>query len=159
MDILNEEFLSFLRCASQNRLRYMLIGGYAVNYYGYNRNTDDMDVWIAPTAENKKYFIQTLLCMKYSENEVAPLQNEDFTIPFVGHFGTLGNNIDVLTVVHHSLSYEEAEKDKNVFEIEPDVFMNIVPYDFLQRMKLIARRPKDYLDLSELDKLRNKNKS
>jgi len=32
----------------------MLIGGYAVNYYGYNRNTDDMDVWLAPTNENKR---------------------------------------------------------------------------------------------------------
>jgi hypothetical protein len=34
MDILNEEFLLFLKCAGQNKLRYMLIGGYAVNYYG-----------------------------------------------------------------------------------------------------------------------------
>lgn len=49
MDILNEEFLSFLKCAHQYHLRYMLISGYAVNYYGYNRSTDDLDVWIAPT--------------------------------------------------------------------------------------------------------------
>ena len=156
MDIFNEEFLSFLRCASENKLRYMLIGGYAVNYYVYNRNTDDMDVWIAPTKENKATLINTLHCMKYSESEVAPLQKEDFTIPFVGHFGTPGNDIDILTIVHHSISYEEAEKNKNVFEIEPGLFMNIVPYDFLLRMKLMARRPKDYLDISELDKLRNK---
>lgn len=154
MDILNEEFLWFLKCAAQNNLRYMLIGGYAVNYYGYNRNTNDMDVWIAPTAENKTSFINTLLCMKYSESEVAPLTKEDFTMPFVGHFGTPGNNIDILTVVHHSISYEEAEKDKNTFEIEPGLFMNIVPYDFLLRMKSIAQRPKDYLDIPELDKLR-----
>ncbi len=54
MDILHPEFLLFLRCAQTNNLRYMLIGGYAVNYYGYNRNTDDMDIWLAPTNENKK---------------------------------------------------------------------------------------------------------
>jgi len=34
---LNNEFLLFLSCAEQNNLKYMLIGGYAVNYYGYNR--------------------------------------------------------------------------------------------------------------------------
>jgi hypothetical protein len=155
MNILNEEFLLFLKCAAQNELRYMLIGGYAVNYYGYSRNTNDMDVWIAPTAENKTRFINTLLCMQYSENEVAPLQNEDFTLPFVGHFGVPGNDIDVLTVVHHSISYHEAEKNKSIFEIEPGLFINFVPYDFLIRMKSIARRPKDYLDIAELDKLRN----
>lgn len=155
MDILNEEFLLFLKCAAQNKLRYMLIGGYAVNYYGYSRNTNDLDVWIAPTNDNKTSFIDTLLCMKYSESEVAPIRNEDFTRPFIGHFGTPGNDIDVLTVVHHSISYEEAEKDKKVYEIESGIFLNIVPYDFLLQMKLLARRPKDYLDISELDKLRN----
>lgn len=155
MDILNNEFLLFLKCAGQNNLRYMLVGGYAVNYYGYNRNTNDLDVWIAPTVENKTKFINTLLCMKYSKREVAPLLHEDFTQPFVGHFGTPGNDIDVLTVMHHALSFDEAEKDKEVFEIEPGIIMNIVPYQFLIKMKLIARRSKDFLDIAELDKLRN----
>ena len=48
MDILNNEFLLFLDCAGKNNLRYLLIGGYAVNYYGYNRHTADMDIWVAP---------------------------------------------------------------------------------------------------------------
>ena len=84
MDILNHEFLLFLKCAQQNSLRYMVIGGYAVNYYGYNRNTDDMDIWIAPTNENKNAFMNTLLCMNYSEQEVSPLHKEDFTKGFMG---------------------------------------------------------------------------
>ena len=69
MDIENEEFLLFLQCAQQNRLRYLCIGGYAVNYYGYHRTTDDMDIWIAPTIENKECFLKTLRCMNYSDNE------------------------------------------------------------------------------------------
>jgi hypothetical protein len=154
MDILNDEFLLFLKCAQQNNLSYMLIGGYAVNYYGYNRNTDDMDVWIAPTNENKLLFINTLLCMKYSEREVAPLYNEDFTQNFIGNFGSEGSDIDVLTVVHHSISYSEAEKNKNIFEILPGIFMNLVPYDFLKDMKLLSRRDKDLWDIFQLEKLR-----
>ena len=133
----------------------MLIGGYAVNYYGYNRNTNDMDVWIEPTNENKLLFINTLLCMKYSEREVAQLYEEDFTLPFIGNFGSEGSDIDVLTVVHHSIIYAEAEKDKNVFEILPGLFMNVVPYDFLKDMKLRAHRDKDLWDISQLEKLRN----
>lgn len=135
----------------------MLIGGYAVNYYGYNRNTEDMDVWIAPTNENKLLFINTLLCMKYSEREVAPLYQEDFTLPFIGSFGSEGNDIDVLTVVHHSISYFEAEENKNIFEILPGLFMNLVPYDFLKEMKLRSHRDKDLWDISQLEKLRNSN--
>lgn len=156
MDLLNDEFLLFLKCAQQNNLQYMLIGGYAVNYHGYNRNTADMDVWIAPTNENKTLFIQTLLCMKYSENEVSVLRNEDFTIPFIGNFGSEGNDIDVLTVVHHSLSFDEAYLNKEVFQITPDIAMNVIPYNFLKEMKLLARRPKDIWDITQLEKLRKK---
>jgi hypothetical protein len=159
MDILNDEFLLFLTCAQKNNLRYMLIGGYAVNYHGYTRNTDDMDVWLAPTNENKNAFINTLLCMNYSASEVEALHREDFTNYFVGHIGPADSRIDVLTIVHHTILFDEAEKDKHVFEIEPGIFMNIVSYDTLKDIKLLSRRPKDLWDVARLDELRNpKNK-
>jgi len=134
----------------------MLIGGFAVNYYGYNRNTDDMDVWLAPTNENRQSFINTLLCMNYSENEVAPLYNEDFTSYFIGNLGSGGARIDVLTIVHHAISFEEAEKNKQVFEIIEGVFMNIVPYDFLKDIKLSSTRQKDLFDIARLEEIRDK---
>src|SRR5438477_5635521 len=101
MDILNSEFLLFLKCAQDNNLRYLLIGGYAVNYYGYNRNTSDMDIWLAPTNENKQLLINTLLCMKYSATEVAPLYDEDFTKPFIGIINANDENMNILTFVHN----------------------------------------------------------
>lgn len=156
MNILNDEFLLFLSCAQKNKLRYMLIGGYAVNYHGYIRNTNDMDVWLAPTNENKEAFISTLLCMNYSSEEVAPLNERDFTTYFIGRIGSNEARIDVLTVAHHSISFDEAEKNKLVFEIAPDVLANIVPYDTLKDIKLRASRPKDLWDIARLEELRNK---
>ena len=156
MDVLHDEFLLFLNCAHKNNLRYLLIGGFAVNYYGYNRNTDDMDVWLAPTNENKQSFIDTLLCMNYSENEVAPLYNEDFTTYFVGNLGSGGARIDVLTIVHRAISFDDAEKNKQVFEITSGVFMNFVPYDFLKDIKLRSTREKDLYDIARLEEIRSK---
>lgn len=158
MDILNPEFLLFLKCAQKNNLRYMLIGGYAVNYYGYNRNTDDMDIWLAPTNENKKAFIETLLCMKYSQEEVGPLNKEDFIGGFMGVISGGESPIDVITVVHRAISFDEAEKEQSIFEIEPGFFMKIVPYDFLKDMKLRSQREKDTWDIARLEELRNLKK-
>ncbi len=158
MDILNPEFSLFLKCAQKNNLRYMLIGGYAVNYYGYNRNTDDMDIWLAPTNENKKVFIETLLCMKYSQEEVGPLNKEDFIGGFMGVIGGGESSIDVITVVHRAISFDEAEKEQSIFEIEPGFFIKIVPYDFLKDMKLRSRREKDTWDIARLEELRNLKK-
>ncbi|MFN2440920.1 MAG: hypothetical protein ABR503_17070 [Chitinophagaceae bacterium] len=158
MDILNSEFLFFLRCAQQNNLRYLLIGGYAVNYYGYTRNTDDMDIWLAPNNENKKAFIDTLLCMKYPAKDVAPLLDKDFTKYFMGSIGSKETKIDIITIVHYAISYDDAEKQKQVFEIEPDVFLNIVPYNILKDMKLRSRREKDLFDIARLEEILNKKK-
>jgi len=155
MDILNNEFLLFLKCAQQNHLRYMLIGGYAVNYYGYNRNTDDMDVWIAPVFENRQAFINTLLCMNYSETEVSSLYHEDFTRPWIGNIGSADSTIDVLTVVHHAIFFDEAEKNKSTLEIQPGILMHFIPYNVLKDIKLRSARPKDLWDIARLEELRN----
>lgn len=79
MDIEHPEFITFLKCADQNELRYMCIGGYAVNYHGYHPTTEDMDIWIAPTNDNKKLFLNTLLCMGYAQPEIKFIRAEDFT--------------------------------------------------------------------------------
>lgn len=158
MDILNNEFLLFISCAGKTNLRYLLIGGYAVNYYGYNRNTGDMDIWLAPNNENKEAFINTLLCMNYTEKEVSPLKNEDFTKPFIGTVGSAEAKMDVLTVVHHSILFDDAEKRKNVFEIQPGIFLKIVPYDVLKEMKLRTHREKDLFDVARLEELRKDGK-
>jgi hypothetical protein len=158
MEFLDKEFLLFFSCAQKNKLRYMIIGGYAVNYYGFNRNTGDLDIWLAPTNENKLVFIQTLLCMKYSEKEVAALYEKDFTQPFVTTVSGRTSAIDLLTVVHFSLSFDEAETKQETFEITPGISINLIPYDFLINMKLKTRREKDLWDVARLDELKNKKK-
>jgi hypothetical protein len=156
MDILNSEFLLFARCAQENNLHYMLIGGFAVNYHGYARNTEDMDVWLEPSGENKHAFINTLLCMKYTEQEVAPLYKEDFTKPFMVTIGALNSSIDILTFVHHAIFYSEAEKEKEIFEIEIGTFIYFVSYQILKEIKLRTHRDKDLFDIARLEEIRSK---
>lgn len=50
--LLPPDFKEFLRLLNENKAEYLLIGGYAVGYYGYVRATADMDVWIASNSVN-----------------------------------------------------------------------------------------------------------
>ena len=45
--LLPPDFKEFLRLLNSHDVEYLLIGGYAVNYYGYLRATADLDIWIA----------------------------------------------------------------------------------------------------------------
>jgi predicted nucleotidyltransferase len=52
--VLAPDFKEFLKLLNLKRIEYLLIGGYAVGYYGYPRATADMDIWIAVSPQNAK---------------------------------------------------------------------------------------------------------
>ena len=134
----------------------MCIGGYAVNYYGYHRSTEDLDIWIAPTNENKKCFFNTMLCIGYAKSEFDDIKDEDFTTYFVCTLGAMPNVIDVLTILHHKLNFDEAEKNMTIHKVNDTVELKLVSYDVLIETKLRSHRPKDLEDISKLEQLRNK---
>ena len=49
---LTPEFRGFLECLNRAGVEYLLVGGYAVNHYGYHRFTEDIDFWIAVSDAN-----------------------------------------------------------------------------------------------------------
>jgi hypothetical protein len=155
MDIEHPEFLNFLRCSQKNKLRYLCIGGYAVNYYGYHRMTEDLDIWIAPTNHNKNCFLSTMLCMGYTESELDEIKNEDFTTYFMCSLGARPNVIDIITIVHQKLNFDDAESNSSLHQLQNGIELRVVSYEFLKETKLFSRRPKDLWDISQLEKLRN----
>jgi predicted nucleotidyltransferase len=49
---LTPEFREFLACLNHAGVEYLLVGGFAVNHYGYHRSTEDIDFWIAVSDAN-----------------------------------------------------------------------------------------------------------
>ena len=54
MDIMDEDMLRFWEALNLNGVEYMMVGGVAVNLHGYARTTDDIDIWIKDTIENRR---------------------------------------------------------------------------------------------------------
>ena len=55
---LPHDFIEFLRYLEEAEVEYLLIGGYAVGYYGYPRTTADMDIWVAVSPANAEKLVQ-----------------------------------------------------------------------------------------------------
>jgi hypothetical protein len=155
-DIEDEFFISFLVSMQKHKVRYMLIGGVAVNFHGVNRATQDMDIWLAPTNANRDLFYKVLLDLKYTEGEIETLKNEDFTNIFKCTIGEMPDTIDCLTVVHPNINFDEAENSMIVHDIGNGLMLNVVDYDYLRKMKLLTHREKDWYDVSRLDELKKK---
>jgi hypothetical protein len=45
MDMLDDELLRFWKALNNNNVRYIMVGGFATRFHGFNRNTDDLDMW------------------------------------------------------------------------------------------------------------------
>ncbi len=46
------DFKEFLRLSDSEKFEYLLVGGYAVGYYGYPRPTGDPNLWISISPDN-----------------------------------------------------------------------------------------------------------
>jgi len=155
-DIEDEFSINFLTSMQKHRVRYMLIGGVAVNFHGVNRTTQDMDIWLAPTNTNRDLFYKVLLDLGYAEQEIRELKTEDFTGIFKCTIGEMPDTIDCLTVVHPNISFDDAENTMIKHDIGNGLILNVVDYDYLRKMKLLTHREKDWYDIARLDELKKK---
>lgn len=72
------DFKDFLRLLNGNAVDYLLVGGYAVAYYGYPRATADMDVWVAIAPVNAQRAVQALREFGF---DIPELSQELFLLP------------------------------------------------------------------------------
>ncbi|MFA5588139.1 MAG: hypothetical protein WC987_05160, partial [Mariniphaga sp.] len=56
----------FIACATKNQLEMLLVGGGAVNFYGYQRHSADIDFWVNSTSENLQRLLKTLQDLGYN---------------------------------------------------------------------------------------------
>ena len=64
------EFLELLNSA---KVRYLVLGGYAVIHYGYRRVTDDLDVWIAIDPDNTQRVSEVLQSFGWPPADIVDL--------------------------------------------------------------------------------------
>jgi len=93
---LAKDFKEFLKLLSSNKIRYLLIGGYAVAYHGYPRTTNDMDIWIAVTPDNIRRVISTLRQFGFDSPLLVP---ELFQDDMVLRMGLPPIRIELLTKI------------------------------------------------------------
>ena len=55
-----KDFKEFLQLLNSKKIEYLVIGGYAVGYYGYPRATGDMDVWIGINDQTATKMVEAL---------------------------------------------------------------------------------------------------
>jgi len=132
---------------------FLLIGGYAVIYHGYNRTTGDMDLWLEPTNENKEKVINALEKSGFEPVDLNKLAEMDFTKHLAFSVGIEPHKIDFITIINQ-VSFENARNNKVVFDFE-GLKIPVINVNELILSKMNTGRKKDEADVEELQRIVN----
>lgn len=147
-NILNEDFTEFIQTLNECNVEYILVGGYAVIYHGYNRTTGDLDVWVNPTKENYKKL--SLAFSKFGMsvfdmNETKFMNTSNYD---VFTFGRPPICIEILTKVK-GLEFPETYINSTFTKFD-NVDVRMIDIRDLKQAKRAANRSKDKDDLEHL---------
>jgi hypothetical protein len=132
---------------------YALVGGFAVNIYGYTRTTQDIDFLIYPSEENAKKIIAALNDFGFGK---AGIPKEFFEKAGSAiHLGVEPNRIDFLT---HLVGINNDQIFSNLEKvILEDTELLVIAYQDLIEAKRKSKRLRDQADADELEKSRKKS--
>ena len=150
MDLDNDDLVRFIAIADENRLEYIMIGGMALILNGAVRYTEDADVWMEPTNENRDRLLNVLRELGFTDDELLPLVSTDFTHPQIIR---LEEGIDILTVVHRKFDYAECRERARAFTTAGGQIIYFLHVNDLRETKVLARRTKDLNDILMIDEL------
>ncbi len=149
----SQDMKDLIELFNHYKVAYALVGGFAVNYYGYVRTTQDMVILIFPSEENAEKVMAALWDFGFGK---AGIQKELFKEPGNAvHLGVEPNRIDLLT---HLIGISNQQIFSNLNFIELDnIQLNIIAYNDLILAKKSSKRMRDQADADGLEKSRSED--
>ena len=144
--MLNEDYKEMLQLLLDHKVKFLVVGAYAMGAYGYPRATGDVGIWVDASRENSRRMYQTLAAFGAP---MADLTQETFCESgIVFQIGVAPRRIDILTNID-GVNFEEAYRTKE----EIDVDRLKIPFlskEHLIKNKEATGREKDKLDAQYL---------
>jgi hypothetical protein len=147
------EFIALLH---KHRVRYLLVGGRAVIYYGHIRTTGDVDFFYDSSNENARQLFAAL--DEFWDGSIPDLNRwEELTQPdMILQFGVPPNRIDLLNDID-DVKFSDAWPNRLTLQMpvgEEAVEVFLIGLDDLAKNKQASGRPRDLEDLKFLRRAR-----
>jgi hypothetical protein len=140
------DFKELLNILARHRVRYLVVGGYAVMKYTEPRFTKDLDLWIATDPENAEAVFAALREFGAPLKDLTP---SDFMQE--GYFYQMGNlpfRLDIMMSLP-GVTFETAWANREKTGVEGLVIPFISKADLI-RTKEASGRDQDVIDVKKL---------
>ena len=147
---MDANYTDMLKCLNNAGVDYILVGGWAVNLYGYIRATVDLDIWILADRANAQRVYAALGEFGAPISDVRP---EDFAEDgIIFQIGVAPCRIDIITRIS-GVTYTDATNRAVAKEID-GIPVKVISIDDLIANKKASGRTKDLADVEVLERIR-----
>lgn len=144
--ILTDDMKDLIALFERHGVVYAVVGGFAVNYYGYPRLTQDFDVLVEPSSQNSARTLAALADFGFGG---VGLDSAFFARGgAVLHLGVEPNRIDIMTGILGATAAEVVGASDRI--TIDDVSLRLISRRDLIRCKRASKRLKDLADAEEL---------
>jgi hypothetical protein len=154
------------RALNKKKVSYAVVGGVAVNLYGIERATHDLDLLLAMDEENLLKAVSVFKGLGYSPK--VPVKPEDFANKQIREKWIREKHMIVFSyidlkypyvlidiVINSPLKFEDISKNINTLETEDKrIKVPVISIDDLIKMKRKAKRAQDIFDIEMLKKVK-----
>ena len=142
---IQQDFQELLKLLEKHNVEYMIVGGYAVAFYGYPRFTKDLDVFYSLTSENITSLKKVLTEFGFKENCLSDDLFEKSNIIKIGIEPVRIDFINDISGVEFSKAKKSVVKGKY-----GDVEVTFIGKKDLIKNKRSTKRLQDKADLEKL---------
>lgn len=153
MDIFDEDILSLWEALQQNEVRYIMVGGYAINFHGFQRFTGDMDIWLKDTPENRVNLRKAFVSNNMGDYPM--IANMQFVAGWTEFKLNNGMSLDIMTDMKglERYTFDECLSIASVADID-GIRVPFLHINQLIENKRIINRPKDQIDVDALENIK-----
>lgn len=152
---LDKDFKEFINLLNEHKVKYLVVGGYAVNFHGYPRYTRDIDFWLWLTDTNLKNLLSALDDFGFGglNLKIEELKNPENII----QLGYEPYRIDLLMDVD-GVDFDNCYERKIEAELD-SLKINFLSLQDLITAKKALGRLQDLADAEQLQKIKDKKDS
>lgn len=129
-------------------VRYLVVGGFAVNFHGYNRTTSDLDLWVDISEANLKAIEKSMEKLGYEFDEFASFELSDERMVVLSERECVVELMPRLNI-SEEVSFDEAFGRSEIRKVD-GLDYHIISLDDLLREKAKSKCYKDLDDYSKL---------
>jgi len=158
-------YIEVFKKLNEKKVRYLIIGGVAVNLYGFPRMTFDLDLMIdIDDVKSVSGFVDSMNELGFKPD--IPVKIEDFTNPVNRKIWSEEKNMKVFSLynplkeieridvmIENYISFSKAYKKRKNINAE-GIAIPVVSIDDLISVKKIANRKRDIIDIEALEKIK-----